>query len=75
MRLKLFSDLNELVFSEILHKIESMTRPFKKSATFSDGNNFGLNHQGYGFLEFSVLFSMSNSVLMAQNLNLKLDLF
>jgi hypothetical protein len=38
-----WSTFTKLAFSEI----ESMTRPFKKSATFTDGHNFGLNPQGH----------------------------
>jgi hypothetical protein len=68
-----WSTFAKSAFSEI----ESMTRPFKKSAFFTDGHNFGLILKPSRplILEFPVLFSLSYSVCMAWNLNLKLDLF
>jgi hypothetical protein len=31
----------------ITERTLTTSRPFKKSATFTDGHNFGLNHQGH----------------------------
>jgi predicted Rdx family selenoprotein len=58
---------------KILQKIDDDDVFYQNSAIVTDGNNFGLNHQGLGFWNFQSCLQcliLSNSVWMAQNLQL-----